>query len=87
MFYNLGPSIPTNDRIPVNRRTRNHLSPIDLVLPNRLTRNHHSLAFQTTLAGTDITKSSFFPNTVRDRNFLADFLIPVTECEKIQLLS
>ena len=28
----------------------------DLVPPNRRTRNHHSLAFQTPLAGTDIYK-------------------------------
>ena len=38
-------SIPTNDFVP----------------PNRRARNHHSLAFQTPLAGTDIYKSSFFP--------------------------
>ena len=33
----------------------------DLVPPNRPTRNHHSLAFQTPLDGTDIYRSSFFP--------------------------
>ena len=33
----------------------------DLVPPNRFTRNHHSLVFQTLLAGTDIYESSFFP--------------------------
>ena len=33
----------------------------DLVPPNRRTRNHHSLAFQTPLARTDIYKSSFSP--------------------------
>ena len=33
----------------------------DIVPPNRRTRNHYSLAFQTPLTGTDICKSSFFP--------------------------
>ena len=52
----------------------------DLVLPNRHTRNHHSLAFQTPLAGTDIYKSSFFPQTIRDWNSLTDSLISTSEC-------
>ena len=38
-------SIPTNDLVP----------------PIRCTRNHHSLAFQIPMAGTDIYKSSFSP--------------------------
>ena len=38
-------SIPTNDLIPQNRHTR----------------NHHSLAFQTPLAGTDIISPVSFP--------------------------
>ena len=41
-------SIPTNDLVP----------------SIRCTRNHHSLAFQTLLAGTDIYMSSFFPQTI-----------------------
>ena len=32
-----------------------------IVPPNRHTMNHHSLAFQTPLARTNIYKSSFFP--------------------------
>ena len=52
----------------------------DLVLPNRRTRNHHSLVFQTPLAGTDIYKSSFFPQIIRDWNSLIDSLISVSEC-------
>ena len=49
-------SIPTNDLVP----------------PIRCTRNHHLLAFQIPMAGTDIYKSSFFPQTIRDWNLLAD---------------
>ena len=56
-------SIPTNDLDP----------------PSRHTRNHHSLAFQTPLAGTDIYKSSFFPQTIRDWNSLTDSLISASE--------
>ena len=51
----------------------------DLVPPNRLTRNHHSLAFQTPLTGTDIYKSSFFPQAIRDWNSLTDSLISASE--------
>ena len=40
----------------------------DLVLQFRHDRNHHSLAFQTPFANTDINKSSFFPRTIRDWN-------------------
>ena len=46
-------SIPTNDLVP----------------PNRRTRTHNSLIFQSPLAGTDIYKSSFSPPpppTIRD---------------------
>ena len=39
------------------------------------TREHHSLVFQTPFANTDIYKSSFFPQTIRDWNFLTDSLI------------
>ena len=52
----------------------------DLVLPIRHTRNHHYLAFQTPLAGTDIYKSRFFPLTIRDRNSLTDSLFSASEC-------
>ena len=52
----------------------------DLVPPNRRTRNHYSLAFQTPLVGTDIYKSSFFPQTIRDWNSLTDSLISASEC-------
>ena len=52
----------------------------DLVPPSRHTRNHHSLAFQTPLAGTDIYKSSFFPQTIRDWNSLTDSPISASEC-------
>ena len=51
----------------------------DLVPPSRRTRNHHSLTFQTPLAGTDIYKSSFFPQTIRDWNSLEDSLISAAE--------
>ena len=57
-------SIPTNDLVP----------------PFRRTRNHHSLAFQIPMAGTDIYKSSFFPQTIRDWNLLTDSLISASEC-------
>ena len=52
----------------------------DLVPPIRHTRNHHSLAFQTPLAGTDIYTSSFFPQTIRDWNSPTDSLISACEC-------
>ena len=59
-------SIPTNDLVP----------------PIRHTRNHHSLAFQIPMSGTDtcIYKSSFFPQTIRDWNLLTDSLISDSEC-------
>ena len=52
-------SIPTNDLVP----------------PIRHVRNHHSLAFQTHFANTDIYKCSFFPQTIRDWNSLTDTLL------------
>ena len=52
----------------------------DLVLPIRRTRNHHSLAFQIPVAGADIYKSSFFPQTIRDWNLLTDAIICASEC-------
>ena len=42
--------------------------------------NHHSLAFLTPLAGTDIYKSSVFPQTIRDWNFPKDPLTSTSEC-------
>ena len=56
--------IPTNDLIPLIRHTR----------------NHPSLTFQTPLAGTDIYKSSFFPQSIRDWNSLTYSLISASEC-------
>ena len=54
----------------------------DLVLPNRRTRNHHSLAFQTPLAGTDIYTPipPPPPETIRDWNSLTDSLVSASEC-------
>ena len=49
----------------------------DLVLQIRRTRSHHFLALQTTLTGTDIYKSSFFPQTIISVNSLTDSLISV----------
>ena len=60
-----GSSILTNDLVPQNRRIR----------------NHHSLAFQTPLAGTDIFKSSLSPQTsIRDWNSLTNSLISASRC-------
>ena len=56
----------------------------DLVLPIRHVRNHHSLAFQTPFANTDIYKSSFFPQTIRYWNSLSFLLLKV---QKTLLLS
>ena len=59
-----------------------------LVPPIRHVRNHHSLAFQTPFANTDIYKSSFFPQTIRDWNSLIDSLLSVAEkTQKTLLLS
>ena len=49
----------------------------DLVPP---IRNHHPLAFQIPMTGTDIYKSSFFPQTIRDWNSLTDPLFSASEC-------
>ena len=51
----------------------------DLLPPVRRTRNHHSLAFQTPLAGTDIYKSSFFPSDYKRLELPADSLISASE--------
>ena len=51
----------------------------DLVPPIRHVRNHHSLAFQTSFANTDIYKCSFFPQTIRDWNSLTDTLLSAAE--------
>ena len=53
-------SIPTNDLVP----------------PIRHVRNHHSLAFQTHFANTDIYK---FHQTIRDKNSLTDTLLSAAE--------
>ena len=52
-------SIPTDDLIPLVRRCR----------------NDHSVAYQITIANTNIYKCSFFPQTIRDWNALPDSLI------------
>ena len=57
-------SVPTNDLVP----------------PIRHVRNHHSLAFQTPFADTDIYKSSFSPQIIRDWNSLTDSLLSAAEC-------
>ena len=51
----------------------------DLVPPIRHVRKHHSLAFQTPFANTDIYKRSIFPKTVRDRNSPTESLLSVAE--------
>ena len=51
----------------------------DLVPSFRHVRKHHSLAFQTPFANTDIYKSSFFPQTIRDWNSLTDSLLSAAE--------
>ena len=51
----------------------------DLVLPIRHVGNHHSLAFQTPFANTDIYKCSFFPQTIRDWYSLTDTLLSAAE--------
>ena len=57
-------SIPTNDLVPAIKRTK----------------NHHSQAIQIPMAWTDINKSSFFPQTIRDWNLLTDSLISASDC-------
>ena len=52
-------SLPTDDPIPLVRRCR----------------NDHSMAYQVSIANTDIYKCSFFPQTIRDWNALPDSLI------------
>ena len=56
-------SVPTDDLIPKTRRCR----------------NQHSMAFQTPIANTDVYKSSFFPQTIRDWNALPNSLISSAE--------
>ena len=54
----------------------------DLIPPIGCSRNHHSMTFQTPAARTDIYKGSFFPQTVRDWNFLPDSIITSVEGEE-----
>ena len=50
--------------------------PTDDIIPKtRHCRNQHSMAFQTTIAKTDVYECSFFPQTIRDWNALPDSLI------------
>ena len=59
-------SIPTNDLVPTIR----------------LVRRHHPVAFQTPFVNTDIYKSSFFPQTIRDWNSLSDSILSAAEGAK-----
>ena len=58
--------IPTDDPIPLIRRSR----------------NHHSLTFQDPATRTDIYKGSFFSHTIRDWNALPDSIITSAEGAK-----
>ena len=64
-----------------------NISTNDIVPPIRHVRKHHSLAFQTPVASTDIYKCSFFPQTIRDWNSLTDTLLSAAESQKTLLLS
>ena len=55
--------IPTDDLIPKFRRSR----------------NQHPMAFQILDASKDAYKNSFFPQTIRDRNYLPDSLFSSAE--------
>ena len=74
-------SVPTYGLVdPVSWLSRFHpIFSIDLVPPIRHVRNHHSLAFQTPFANTDIYKCSFFPQTIRDWNSLTDTFLSAAE--------
>ena len=50
-----------------------------LIPKTRRGRNQHSKAFQTPITNTDVYKTSFFPQTIRDRNVLLDSLISSAE--------
>ena len=56
-------SLPTDDLVPLVRRCR----------------NDHSMAYQVPIANTNISKCSFFPQTIRDWNALPDSLISSVE--------
>ena len=56
-------SIPSNDLVPSIKHVR----------------NHHSLAFQTPFANTDIYKCNVFSQTIRDWNSLTDTLLSAAE--------
>ena len=56
-------SLPTGNLIPLTRRGR----------------NHHSLSFQALIAGTDIYKGSFSPQTIRDWNAITESVISSAE--------
>ena len=53
----------------------------DLILKTRRCRNQHSMAFQTSIANTDVYKGtcSFYSRTIRDWNALPDSLISSAE--------
>ena len=56
-------SVPTDGLIPKTRRAR----------------NQHSMAFQTPIANTDVSKGSFFPQTIRYWNTFPGSLISCAE--------
>ena len=62
-------SVPTNDLVPQIRHVR----------------KHHSLAFQIPFANTDIYKSSFFPQTIRDWNSLTDSFLSAAEGAEVSV--
>ena len=51
----------------------------DLIPKTRCCRNQHSMAFQTSIANTDVYKGSFFPETIREWNALPSSLISSAE--------
>ena len=51
----------------------------DLIPKNKHCRNQHFLAFQIPSASKEMYKSSFFPQTIRDRNDRPDSLISSAE--------
>ena len=64
-------SVPTDGLIPKTRRAR----------------NHHSMAFQTPIANTDVYKGSFSPKTIRDWNASPIFWSHLLKMQRIVLLS
>ena len=61
------------------RRGKTSIPTDDLIPKNRCSRNQLSMAFQTPIFSTDIYKSCFFSQTIRDWNTLPDSLISSAE--------